>query len=87
MNDPREEKLPAWARGLLKELRHRAQCDSETLLKEVSELRPTVAKLRARNEALSELLQMAAKGGHVTSQEIVSIIEEYAPWKDEVRSA
>jgi len=84
--DPREERLPGWAKEIINGLRQRVQHGNEPLLREVAKLRPEVAALRAKNEALTELLQMAAKGGHVAASQIVAVIEEYAPWKDESAS-
>lgn len=72
--DPREEKLPQWAQQLIKGLRERADIAREPLVREVAKLRPQVELLRRRNEALTELLECAAKGGHPTAQEIIAII-------------
>lgn len=80
--DSREVNLPKWAQELIKDLRQRVQFGNEPLLKEVAELRPKVASLRAKNDALMELLSMAAKGGHLASSDIIAVISEYAPWKD-----
>ena len=44
---------------------------------EIAKLRPQVALLKARNEALTELLECAARGGHKTASEIVDIIHGY----------
>lgn len=82
MNDPREEKLPVWAKQLLEHLRKEIQHGCEPLLKELAVLRPKNAQLKAENDALRELLGMAAKGGHIAAAEIMKVIEEYAPWKD-----
>lgn len=81
--DPREVTLPKWAQQTINDLRKRVQSGNEPLLKEVSQLRPQVAHLRAKNDALNELLQMAAKGGHVAALDIINVIQDYAPWKEE----
>lgn len=75
--DERENKLPVWARELIADLRMRVQYGNEPLLDEVAKLRPQVEVLKRRNEALTELLQCAARGGHKTSQEVIAIIEEF----------
>lgn len=80
--DPREEKLPQWARQLIDDLRKRVQYGNEPNIKELATLRPQIAKLKAQNDALNDLLSAAAKGGHLTSQQIVEVIVNYAPWKD-----
>ncbi len=81
--DSREEKLPSWARQLIADLRKRVQYGNEPLIKEIATLRPLHKKLKAENDALKELLRAAAKGGHLTAQDIIAVIEEYAPWKEE----
>ena len=50
---------------------------TEPMIKELSTLRPNIELLKARNEALIDLLQCAARGGHKTAQDIVEIIEGY----------
>lgn len=75
--DEREEKLPAWAQSLIRGLRERLKIANEPLLAEVAKLRPQVDLLKARNEALTELLECAARGGHKTASEIVDIIHGY----------
>ena len=77
MSDDREEKLPQWARQLIADLRKRLEANREPLLAELTKLRPQVALLKARNEALTELLECAAIGMHKTSQEIIAIIQAY----------
>ncbi len=81
--DERENKLPVWAKETLANLRRQVQRGNEPLIKECATLRPLVVKLRAENDALKDLLAAAAKGGHLTAQQIIGVIEEYAPWKDE----
>jgi hypothetical protein len=77
MNDEREARLATWARELIADLRKRVQYATEPLAAEVAKLRPQVALLKARNDALTELLECAAKGGHKAAWEIVQIIEGY----------
>lgn len=81
--DSREERLPAWCKELLSSLRQRVQSGNEPLLKELAMLRPKVADLAAKNNALTKLLfEIATEDGHVGASDIISVIEEYAPWKD-----
>jgi hypothetical protein len=75
--NPREAGLPKWAQQELQRLRDRVQYGNEPLLKEVVSLRPKVALLQAKNDALTELLACAAKGGHVTAQDIMEMLEGY----------
>ena len=75
--DPREVKLPVWARELIATLRLRVETDNEPLRREVVKLRPLVEELKRRNEALTELLECAARGQHKTAQEIMEIIQTY----------
>jgi hypothetical protein len=77
MNDPREAKLPAWARELIADLRKRVECATEPMAKELATLRPKLDLLKRRNEALTELLECAARGGHKDAQEIMGIIRAY----------
>ena len=75
--DPRENNLPKWAQEVISSLRLRLEANREPLLTELVRLRPRVELLEARNCALNELLQCAARGGHITAAEIVNIIENY----------
>jgi hypothetical protein len=75
--DDREAKLPAWARELIADLRRRVQCATEHLAAEVAKFRPQMELLKSRNEALTELLDCAARGGHKTAQAIMEIIRAY----------
>jgi hypothetical protein len=75
--DPREEKLPRWAKELIADLRKRVQYGNEPLLREISQLRPQVELLKRRNEALTELLGCAARGEHKYAIEIMGIIQAY----------
>jgi hypothetical protein len=75
--DEREAKLPKWAQDLITDLRKRVEHGNEPLLKELAQLRPKMELIKARNEAMTELFECAAKGGHATAQEIVQIIEGY----------
>ncbi len=80
MFDPREAKLPVWTRELIATLRQRISIlndPSNPHIKELVELRRQVPLLKARYEAMTELLGCAAKGGHKTAQEIMEIIEQY----------
>jgi hypothetical protein len=82
VTDEREARLPAWVRELLGHLRREVATGRDPLLRELSVLRPQLDKVRAINEALTELLQCAAKGGHMTAGEIVAVIESYTPWEE-----
>jgi hypothetical protein len=78
--DEREAKLPVWAREIIRTLRERIwsmTSPDSPVVREVAELRPQVDLLKRRNGALRELLECAAKGGHVASQDIVSILAGY----------
>lgn len=83
MTDDREARLPQWAQSLIASLRERVRIGMEPATRELAKLRPRCAKLQAENDALKELLQAAARGGHLTAQEIVTVIQSYAPWKEE----
>ncbi len=76
--DSREEKLPVWAKQLIADLRRRIEAQGEPLVRELARLRPQVDLLKARNEALTELLECAARGGHKTAEEIMEIIRSYS---------
>ncbi len=75
--DEREARLPAWTRELIADLRRRVQYAMEPAVMELTKLRPQVQLLKARNEALTELLDCAARGGHKDAQEIMEIIRTY----------
>lgn len=75
--DEREKKLPSWAQQIIADLRKRVQYGTEPLIAELAKLRPQVELLKAREGALTELLNCAARGGHKTSQDIIEIIESY----------
>lgn len=75
--DPREDKLPNWAKELIADLRRRIQYGNEPLINEIAKLRPQMEKMRAQHEAMTELLECAARGGHKTAQEIIAIIQAY----------
>lgn len=77
MNEDREKTLPKWAQEIIAELRHRLKTDSEQAIKELNRLRPRVEFLEAKNNGLMELLGCAAKGGHMTAQEICSLLDGY----------
>lgn len=75
--DPRETKLPVWAQELLADLRRRVQYGNEPVLREIAHLRPQVELFKRKNEALTELLECAARGWHKDAQAIVEILEMY----------
>lgn len=75
--DPREERLPQWAQQMIRDLRKRLEMATEPFVREMAKLRPQMELLKARNEALTELLECAARGGHATSQVIVEVIQAY----------
>ncbi len=75
--DEREARHPAWCRELIADLRKRLQYATESMAAELAKLRPQMQLIKARNEALTELLECAARGGHKTASEIVEIIENY----------
>ncbi len=81
--DSREEKLPVWAKDLLADMRRKIATATEPLLKELNTLRPRMEILKSRNEAMIELIECAAKGGHPTSIEIAKMIEAYGLDKSE----
>jgi hypothetical protein len=75
--DEREKHLPKWAQSALNDLRHQLQTQHESLKRELERLRPKVERLEVSNAAMLELLQCAAKGGHMTAKEIVQLLEGY----------
>lgn len=75
--DERELKLPTWAQRLIASLRDRLSIANEPLINELAKLRPQVELLKRKNEALTELLDCAARGGHPTAQDIMDIIRQY----------
>ena len=75
MKDQREDKLPVWARELLANLRQQLEAER----RKVKGLEHESKVYYARNEALNELLDCAAKGGHKTAQTIVDMIKVYFP--------
>ena len=75
--DERESRLPRWVQELIQDLRKRAAHASEPLIAELTKLRPQMELARRREEAMTELLECAARGGHKTAQEIIAIIEAY----------
>jgi hypothetical protein len=72
-----EASLPKWAQERLERFRSDLQKAREPLLKELGVLRPKVELLEARNAALVELLQAAARGGHLAAADIVRTLEGY----------
>ena len=70
-------KLPLWARQLIAGLRQRVTSGQEQLIAELVKLRPQVDLLKSRNEALTELLDCAARGQHKTAAQIMEIIRAY----------
>jgi hypothetical protein len=77
-NDPREEKLPAWARALVTDLRNKVAAGAEPLKTELDRIRPKREELKRRNEALTELLECAALGRHKTAAQIMEILSAYS---------
>jgi hypothetical protein len=76
--DERENNLPKWAKELIADLRLRLAIQAKPLVQELARLRPEMARLKAINEAMTELLDCAARGKHKTSQEIIEIIRSYS---------
>jgi hypothetical protein len=58
-------------------LRRRLEYATEPLAAEIAKLRPRLELLQRRNEALGELLECAARGGHKDAQEIMEVIRGY----------
>lgn len=77
MNDSRENNLPKWAQELIADLRKKVQSSNEPLIAELAKLRPMVQKLKDCNDGLEELLRCAAKGGHMTAQDIDKALDGY----------
>ena len=75
--DEREAKLPVWAQQTINDLRKRLNDQNNPLTREIASLRPRVELLKNRNEALTELLECAAKGGHKTAKEIVEVLQTF----------
>lgn len=75
---PREEKLPAWARDLIADLRKLVETGREPLVKELASLRPQNELLKAKEGALMELLECAARGGHLGAASIVRVLSGYS---------
>ena len=75
--DPRESKLPVWVQQLIANLRLRIDNVCDPFVREITKLQPRLKLLEARNSALIELLECAARGGHKTAQEIMAIIGAY----------
>lgn len=76
--DEREAKLPAWARNLILELRQRIDYWKDGPAKKIAELQKKNEQLESRNAAMTELLECAAKGGHMTATDIIGIIGGYS---------
>lgn len=76
--DAREANLPKWARDLIKELRDRVKYATEPLVSEVAKLRTKTDLQERKLGALTELITCAAKGGHLTSVEIINVLESYS---------
>jgi hypothetical protein len=77
MEDDREKNLPKWAQEIINRLRRDLEQRGEILAREVAKLRPLVDLYKARNDALTELLECAARGQHKPSQEIIEILQTY----------
>lgn len=76
--EEREKNLPRWAQELIADLRKRVSAAVDPLTREIARLRPERDTLKARNEALIELLECAARGGHKTAQDIVNVLAGYS---------
>lgn len=84
MTDLRENNLPKWAQELLKNLRFQLETALEPAVQARRKLE--VAEERCRRQAsvldaLQELLFTAAKGGHKTAHEIVTVLHSYEIFK------
>lgn len=82
--DERESKLPKWAQDYAKDLRVRLETALEPAVEARKKLEVCETRLRKAQDvldALQEMLFSAAKSGHRTSQEIVSVLESYEIFK------
>jgi len=76
--DEREAKLPTWAQNTLRDLRARLASAREDSAAEIARLRTDNQLISRKIGALEELLTCAAKGGHKTAAEIISVLESYS---------
>ncbi len=74
--DEREAKLPLWARETIANLRRQLQIKPDTQ-DTINKLRLQLELMKAKNEAMTELIECAARGGHKQSVEIMDIIGNY----------
>ena len=81
--DPREKNLPVWVQQLLRGLRQRLATDSQS--REIEIVKLNLAQLKLRVAAMFELIECAAKGGHLEATEITKIIESYGITKDGIK--
>lgn len=84
MLDDREANLPKWARQSMKDMRVRLETALEPAVEARKKLEECEKRLRKTQDvlnALQELLFSAAKSGHKTSEEIVSVLESYEIFK------
>lgn len=80
MGDPREANLPKWAQEEIKRLRIQLQTALEPAVEARRKLEACEVRCSKQHDVLSslqELLFSAAKSGHRTSQEIISVLESY----------
>lgn len=75
--EDRELRLPVWAQRELKLLRDRVKYGNDAMLKELVVLRPKVEKLQQELGGIRDLLDCAAKGGHMTSEQIINVLQSY----------
>ena len=76
--DEREANLPKWAQQVIQELRKSIKHLAEGPAREIAKLTRENVLYQRRFEAMTELLECAARGDHKTAQEIVSIIQAYS---------
>lgn len=75
--DPREERLPGWAKTIISQLREEVVRRSERLQSELNSIQLKYALALAKNSAMIELLECAATGKHLTATAIMEIIRAY----------
>lgn len=76
--DEREKNLPKWAQEHLYNLRLAHRAALESTAKELATLRPQVELLKRSLAGMQELLECAAKGGHLTAAQIVDTLAGYS---------
>lgn len=75
--DRREAALPKWVRDLIDNLRKQLADGREPLVKQLNKLERDVKLYRSRAEAITELLECAAQGKHITASTVVEILGTY----------